>query len=114
MARGKVDLYNEKAKFIKTISVGQPVSLSKNLSINLVEFISSTGIQIKADPGIQIIYVGFAFLIISSFVSYISFSEIWFLDTNKTKLVGGQTNRAKVKFQIELLKLRKGLLKLKD
>lgn len=106
-ARGKVDFYNERAQFMKTVSIGQTIFLTDILPINLVEFISSTGIQIKADSGIKIIYIGFAFLIISSFVSYISFSEIWFLEAVKVKFFGGQTNRAKVKFQLEILKLKK-------
>ena len=110
-ARGKVDLYTEKAVYIKQIDVGQSNNLSESLFINLVEFITSTGIQIKADPGINLIYIGFGFLIISSFISYISFSEIWFLETTDNILFGGQTNRAKVKFYIEMEKVKKGFTK---
>jgi cytochrome c biogenesis protein len=107
-ARGKVDLYNEKAVYLTKIGIGQSSNTSDSLFINLIELITSTGIQIKADPGINIIYVGFGFLIISSFVSYISFSEIWFLETTDNILFGGQTNRAKVKFNIEMEKIKKG------
>lgn len=111
-ARGKVDLYNEKAVYLSKIGIGQSINTSESLSINLVEFITSTGIQIKVDPGINIIYVGFGFLIISSFVSYISFSEIWFLETTSNILFAGQTTRAKVKFHIEMEKVKKGFLKI--
>ena len=67
----------------------------------------STGIQIKSDPGISMIYNGFVFLILSSFVSYVSFSEIWLLKSTESFLVGGQTNRAKIKFKLEIAKLKK-------
>ena len=110
--RGKVDFYDEKAQLIKNINVGQTTPITNLFSLNLIEFISSTGIQIKSDPGILVIYVGFAFLILSSFVSYISFSEIWFLETKINTFFGGQTNRAKVKFKIEMSKLRKGFPKI--
>jgi cytochrome c biogenesis protein len=106
-ARGKIELYNENAQFLQNITIGQSIDISNALSINILEFIFSTGIQIKADPGIAMIYTGFGFLILSSFVSYVSFSEIWLLETANDVLVGGQTNRAKVKFKIEIARLKK-------
>lgn len=106
-ARGKVDLYNEMAKFLQKTSIGQPIH-TLQFTLNIVEIITSTGIQIKRDPGINIIYTGFGLLIISSFVSYISFSEVWFLKTVNNILFGGRTNRAKVKFQLEIEKVKKG------
>lgn len=106
-ARGKVELYNESAKLINKISLGQEQSLQNNFSIQLVDLIASTGIQIKADPGISIIYIGFAFLIVSSFVSYVSFSEIWVLEHDNQVFLGGTTNRDKLKFQIEIAKIQK-------
>lgn len=106
-ARGKIELYNENAQFLQNINIGQSIDISNSLSINILEFIYSTGIQIKSDPGIIMIYTGFGFLIVSSFVSYVSFSEIWLLETANEVLVGGQTNRAKVKFKIEIARLKK-------
>lgn len=113
-ARGKVDFYDQNAKFIKKISLNKLTFITNFLSINLIEFISSTGIQIKSDPSINTIYIGFMFLIMSSFISYVSFSEIWFLKTSNSILLGGQTNRAKVKFHIEISKLKKGFQKTFD
>ena len=59
--------------------------------------------QIKADPGIKIIYSGFGLLMISIFLSYRSFSQIWFHRTKKNILIGGQTNRAQINFEKEIL-----------
>jgi cytochrome c biogenesis protein len=108
-ARGKVELYNENAEFLKTLQLGQPLILENRSPITIFEFIVSTGIQIKTDPGLKLIYSGFLFLILSSFVSYISFSEIWLLDSPISVFVGGQTNRAKIKFKIEIARLQKFL-----
>jgi len=105
-ARGKVDFYNETAKKISQKSLGQSLQFN-DLTIKLLEFISSTGIQIKTDPGITIIYAGFGFLIISTFVSYISFSEVWLLEKEKQIFFGGTTNRDKIKFQLEISKIKK-------
>ena len=106
-ARGKIDFFTQNAQFLGRNSIGQTSLLTSLININIVDFISSTGIQIKTDPGIQTIYLGFAFLILSSFISYVSFSEIWFLQTTTNALFGGQSNRAKIKFKLEILKLKK-------
>lgn len=110
-AYGKIELFNEEAKLIKSLSIGQTLIFKDFLSINLLDCILSTGIQIKSDPGIKIIYSGFATLIVSSLISYISFSEIWFLEYSKKGFCGGQTNRDKVKFNIEISKIEKGFSK---
>lgn len=106
-ARGKVDFYNEKAELIETKSLEEKILLPNRSEIKVIEFILSTGIQIKADPGITTIYIGFGFLIISSFVSYISFSEFWVLEEEKKIFLGGKTNRDKLKLQFEISKIEK-------
>ena len=111
-ASGKIELYNEKAQLIKSLSLGQTLLLKNFLSINILDCILSTGIQIKSDPGIHIIYSGFGTLILSSFVSYISFSEVWFLESFKKGFCGGKTNRDQVKFNIEMSKIEKGFSKI--
>jgi len=108
-ARGKIEIYNQNAEFLKTIHLGQSMLLDKFFPITIFEFILSTGVQIKTDPGLYLIYSGFMFLILSSFVSYISFSEIWLLESATNVFVGGQTNRAKIKFKIEIARLQKFL-----
>jgi cytochrome c biogenesis protein len=108
---GKIEFYNEEAKLIKSLSLGQTLIFKDFLSINLLDCILSTGIQIKSDPGIKIIYSGFGTLIVSSLISYISFSEIWFLEYSEEGFCGGKTTRDKVKFNIEMSKIEKGFSK---
>ena len=108
-ARGKVQFYNEKAQLITNKSIGQNLILTDLLSVRLVELIASTGIQLKSDPGIFLIYCGFGFLIISSFVSYVSFSEFWLLTKENKVFFGGTANRDKITFKIKMLKIKKSL-----
>jgi cytochrome c biogenesis protein len=63
-------------------------------SFTLLEIISSTGLQIKTDPGIPIIYTRFFFLMISTLISYITYSQIWIIQKNQKFLL--------VEIQIEL------------
>jgi cytochrome c biogenesis protein len=53
------------------------------------------------DPGIPFIYTGFGFLIISTLLSYLTYSQIWILQFSDQILVGGNTNRAKFEFELE-------------
>nr|YP_011005652.1 Cytochrome c biogenesis protein [Cutleria multifida]WAM62656.1 Cytochrome c biogenesis protein [Cutleria multifida] len=104
--RGQVSLYTDQGKFIKNINIGDNFYNIESNDFNLIDIISSTGIQIKSDPGIKLIYFGFFFLMLSSLISYISFSEFWLLYFPSKVISGGKTNRAKVKYNLEFLKFK--------
>nr|YP_010032270.1 ccs1 [Schizocladia ischiensis]QOW07477.1 ccs1 [Schizocladia ischiensis] len=106
--RGQVQIYNKEGKFQNTLNFGETIFNMNNIIITLLDCITSTGIQIKVDPGINLIYFGFFFLILSSLISYTSFSEIWLLNIKKNTqhMFGGRTNRSKISFKIELVKLK--------
>nr|QWK42084.1 cytochrome biogenesis protein [Pseudochorda nagaii] len=104
--RGQISLYNNDGKFVKSINIGDNIYNTDSISFNLADIISSTGVQIKSDPGIKLIYFGFLFLMFSSLISYISFSEFWLLYFPTKVISGGKTNRAKVKYNLEFLKFK--------
>lgn len=108
--RGQITLYNSEGKFIKNINIGDTLNNVGVDDIKFTDIISSTGIQIKSDPGTKLIYFGFFFLMISSLLSYISFSEFWLLYFAKKVISGGKTNRAKIKFNLEFLKFKQSFL----
>jgi cytochrome c biogenesis protein len=68
-----------------------------------VGLVGSTGLQIKADPGIPIVYLGFGLMMLSVIMSYVSHSQVWALTADGQLYVGGRTNRAQVSFERELL-----------
>ena len=70
-----------------------------------MEIIPETGLQIKADPGIPLIYLGFGTLMISTLVSYLSYTQFWLYKEAKKVFVGGETNRAKLNLQVIFLDL---------
>nr|YP_009394476.1 cytochrome c biogenesis protein ccs1 [Vertebrata thuyoides]ARW63038.1 cytochrome c biogenesis protein ccs1 [Vertebrata thuyoides] len=61
--------------------------------------ISSTGLQIKSDPGIPLVYFGFFVMIITTFVSYLSYSQIWIYLNLDLLNFAGCTNRATLFFE---------------
>jgi cytochrome c biogenesis protein len=89
--------------------IGQNISSNSILNISIVDVLSSTGLQIRNDPGELLLCLGFASLMISTFISYISYSRLWILKKLNKIQLGGLTNRAKLKFDYDLLNLFKSL-----
>lgn len=100
---GYCSIYDEIGQFLGNIELNE--STNFNQSIILLEIISSTGLQIKTDPGIPMIYSGFFFLMISTLISYITYSQIWVIKKNQKVFIGGNTNRAIFEFELEFFKI---------
>lgn len=103
--QGYCSIYNEIGKFLGNLELNESANFQN--SISLLEIISSTGLQIKTDPGIPIIYTGFFFLMISTLISYITYSQIWIIQKNQKIFIGGNTNRAVFEFELEFFKFIK-------
>ena len=99
---GYCSVYNETGKFLGNIELNEIIKFPE--SISFLEIISSTGLQIKIDPGIPIIYLGFFLLMISTLISYITYSQIWIIQKDKSIYIGGNTNRAAFEFELEFFK----------
>lgn len=102
---GYCSVYNETGQFLGNIELNETVNFQQPLT--LLEIISSTGLQIKTDPGIPVIYLGFFFLMISTLISYITYSQIWIIQKNQKIFIGGNTNRAVFEFELEFFKFIK-------
>lgn len=102
---GYCSIYNESGIFLGNVELNETVSLKQPLTF--LEIISSTGLQIKTDPGIPIIYFGFFFLMLSTLLSYITYSQIWIIQKEQKLFIGGTTNRALFNFELEFFKLIK-------
>jgi cytochrome c biogenesis protein len=103
--QGYCSIYNSSNKFIGNLELNETLKFENSLI--LIDILSSTGLQIKADPGILLIYLGFLFLMVSTLISYITYSQIWVVQ-NQTKIfIGGNTTRATFEFELEFLKLIK-------
>jgi len=99
---GYCSIYNETGAFLGNMELNETVNFKEPFT--LLEILSSTGLQIKTDPGIPVIYSGFLFLMISTFISYITYSQIWIIQKNQKLFIGGTTNRALFEFELEFFK----------
>ena len=105
-------LYNTQGNLITKTNINKTVNFKK-FSIIIDDIISRTGLQIKADPGIAIVYFSFALLIFSIVASYTSYSQLWIIHTSYTQFqLGGNTNRGYLTFEEDLEKIQKQNLNL--
>lgn len=102
---GYCSIYNDTGQFLGNLELNETFNFNQN--ITLLEILSSTGLQIKIDPGIPLIYLGFFFLMISTLMSYITYSQVWIFQKEQQLFIGGNTNRALFDFELEFLKLVK-------
>lgn len=102
--QGTALIYNQEGELTSAIRIGQSVDID-GINIKLLDIIGSTGLQIKADPGVPIVYTGFALLMIGVVMSYFSHSQIWALEQGDSFYFGAKTNRAQVSFEREILEV---------
>ena len=102
--QGTLFVYDGEGKPIDTVRAGGEVQVN-GITLKIKGIVGSTGLQIKSDPGIPLVYAGFGLLMLSSLMSYASHSQVWALRDGETgKLyVGGRTNRAQVAFERETI-----------
>ncbi len=100
--QGMLQIYDAKAELVDTLRSGMSTNVN-GVTLKILEVVGSTGLQIKADPGIPIVYAGFGLLMLGVMMSYVSHSQIWGLQKDGYLYVGGKTNRAQVAFEREVL-----------
>ncbi|WP_414753327.1 cytochrome c biogenesis protein [Anabaena sp. CCY 9910] len=102
--QGMVLIYDAQGKLVDTVRAGMSTQVN-GVTLKVLDVVGSTGLQIKADPGIPIVYTGFGILMLGVVMSYFSHSQIWALQKGDRLYVGGKTNRAQVAFEQEVLEI---------
>lgn len=99
-------LYDQSGKFVgvRRPSSKLPIEIDGS-KIVIVDAIGSTGLDLKTDPGVPIVYAGFGALMLTTCISYLSHAQIWALQDGTSVVVGGKTNRAKAEFPEEINRL---------
>jgi len=89
----KIYTYDNAGLLIQALGLNDEVSF-ENVNIRLLDVMTSSGIQIKNDPGIPAVYGGFLMLMLSSTISYLSFTQIWINKVGDDIFSNGYTNRS--------------------
>ncbi|MGG6294478.1 cytochrome c biogenesis protein [Leptolyngbya sp. AN02str] len=102
--QGTVIVYDQQGQLVSTVRQGMATEVN-GIRLTIDEVVGSTGLQIKADPGIPLVYAGFGLLMVSVMMSYLSHSQVWALVANNKLYIGGKTNRAQVMFEREMMEM---------
>jgi cytochrome c biogenesis protein len=100
--QGTLLVYDVNGQLVSTVRPGMATEVN-GVTLKVVDVIGSTGLQIKADPGIPMVYTGFGLLMLGVIMSYVSHSQIWALQKDGRFYIGGRTNRAQVAFEREVI-----------
>jgi len=103
--QGYCSVYNKFGLFLGNLELSE--TFEKDFAFSILDIISSTGLQVKMDPGIPLIYTGFGFLMLSTLISYFTYSQIWVVQDQKKVFIGGNTTRAILDFELEFFELSK-------
>jgi cytochrome c biogenesis protein len=90
-------VYDQSGNFVKIGNLGEDI----NEDFCLLDVLPATGLQIKYDPSIVIIYTGFGLLMITACLSYLPYTQIWMYHQPRYSWLGSSTNRGKIKLEIE-------------
>ena len=74
--QGQISVYDKEGTFVEDVILGDFFTSQKNTKLQFTDFITTTGLQIKFDPGIFLVYFSFFLLMVSVYTSFLSYSQI--------------------------------------
>ncbi len=92
---GPVQIFNEAGELLGSMRPGGSSSEIKGIQIRIIEIIPASGLLLKRDPGVPLVYTGFTITLIGGLLSVLSTRQLWAVaDTKQKSLhVGGLCNR---------------------
>ena len=91
---GPVNIYDNDGTLLTKLSINKEEKV-KGAVINIINIIPSSGLLLKHDPGVPLVYLSFAIILIGGSLSIISTKKIWVLHENEKSMIyiGGLSNR---------------------
>ncbi len=91
---GPVNIYDNDGTLLITLSTNKEAIIKETL-IKIINIIPSSGLLLKHDPGVPLVYTSFAIILIGASLSIISTKKIWVLHEKETSIIyiGGLSNR---------------------
>ena len=103
---GPVNIFDSDGKLLTTLSTNEEEKVKEAL-IKIINIVPSSGLLLKHDPGVPLVYSSFAIILIGGSLSIISTKKIWVLYEKEKSLIyiGGLSNRNLSGLSKELPKL---------
>lgn len=85
--------------------VKNKISSVENTDIELKDIVLFTGLQVKKDLGIPLVYVGFIILILALCINFFSYAQVWLLESDGKYYIAGKASRGANLMEQELNKI---------
>ena len=91
---GPVKIYDQDGTLITNININKKAKVKENF-IKIINIIPSSGLLLKYDPSVPVVYTSFAIILIGGSLSIISTKKIWVLYEKEKSIIyiGGLSNR---------------------
>ena len=91
---GPVTIYDSNGNKLMTLITNKEVEVKESL-IKIINIVPSSGLLLKRDPGVPLVYTSFAIILIGGSLSIISTKKIWIIHEKEKSLIyiGGLSNR---------------------
>mgnify|MGYP003323114752 FL=1 len=91
---GPVNIYDNDGTLLTKLSINKEEKV-KGALIKIINIIPSSGLLLKHDPGVPLVYLSFAIILIGGSLSIISTKKIWVLHEKEKSMIyiGGLSNR---------------------
>ncbi len=103
---GPVSIYDNDGTKLSMLSTNKEAKEIKGSLLKVINVIPSSGLLLKRDPGVPLVYTSFAIILVGGCLSIISTKKIWALHEEDKPLIyiGGLSNRNLSGFSKELPK----------
>lgn len=99
-----VALYDSTGAFVGVRRPGSGTPATVDGAVVYVDaLVGSTGLELKADPGVPVVYAGFAGVMITTFLACLPHAQVWALiDAAGNLHVGGRSSKLKQEFGAQM------------
>lgn len=73
--------------------------------LELKDIVLFTGLQVKEDKGIPLVYIGFIILIVSLIINYFSYNQLWLIENSGKYYLVGKATRGQYLLEREISKI---------
>jgi cytochrome c biogenesis protein len=75
--QGPVDVYGADGTMVASLAVGGPAQEVNDLPIRVASVLPASGILLKRDPGVPLVYAGFAITLLGGGFSLLATRQLW-------------------------------------
>ena len=107
--QGPVSVYDSDGSALTQLRPGGPAEEVKGLPLRVASVLPASGLLLKRDPGVPLVYLGFAVLMLGGGLSLVATRQLWAVASDGQLHVGGLCNRNLAAFANELPLLMAGV-----